>query len=461
MTVTNFTSNNVLLANGTTTSINGTPSGTLTYNGTVLNTSAITTTSTTSNQVGGVTLNNGAVSGITTLGCGAITSSGALGLSANGITSGTHVPATNNTYDLGTATTGLWANVYATTFTGNVTGNLTGNVNGNVTGNVTGNCSGTAGGLSGTPNITVGTIGCGAITSSGALGLSTNSITSGTHFPATNNTYNLGSSGTGLWANVYATTFTGALTGNVTGNCSGTAGGLSGTPNITVGTIGCGAITSSGALGLSANGITSGTHVPATNNTYNLGTATTGLWANVYATTFTGALTGNVTGNCSGSSGSCTGNAATATNFSGTPNITVGTISSTTHTITSGGLNMCNTSGSNINTLYSAGASFNFYPSTGSYGYRTYVTGQQGAGFTTLTVTFPNGTFYANMCVYQPSTGNYYMANFWYNPFTGAPAQINPGYASIAATQGTWTANITGLNASFTTRWNYQAGIAV
>ena len=77
-----------------------------------------------------------------------------------------------------------------------------------------------------------------------------------------------------------------------------------------MGTLGCGAITSSGALGLSANGITSGTHVPATNNTYNLGTASTGLWANVYATTFVGALTGN----CSGSSGSCTGNAATATN---------------------------------------------------------------------------------------------------------------------------------------------------
>jgi len=212
VTVTNFTSNNVLLANGTTTSINGTPSGTLTYNGTVLNTSAITTTSTTSNQVGGVTLNNGAVSGITTLGCGAITSSGALGLGANGITSGTINPTTNNTYNLGTATTGLWANVYATTFTGNVTGNV----------------SGTAGGLTGTPNITVGTIGCGAITSSGALGLSTNGITSGTINPTTNNTYNLGTATTGLWANVYATTFTGALTGNVTGNCSGSSASCTG-----------------------------------------------------------------------------------------------------------------------------------------------------------------------------------------------------------------------------------------
>ena len=56
-------------------------------------------------------------------------------------------------------------------FTGASTGNLTittgtlvANIEGNVTGNVTGNTSGTAGGLSGTPNISVGTIGSGAIT---------------------------------------------------------------------------------------------------------------------------------------------------------------------------------------------------------------------------------------------------------------------------------------------------------
>ena len=51
---------------------------------------------------------------------------------------------------------------------------------------------------------------------------------------------------------VTATTFsgnlTGAVTGNVTGNCSGTAGGLTGTPNITVGTVGCGNVTSSGNI---------------------------------------------------------------------------------------------------------------------------------------------------------------------------------------------------------------------
>ena len=56
-------------------------------------------------------------------------------------------------------------------FTGASTGNLTittgtlvANIEGNLTGNVTGNTSGTAGGLTGTPNISVGTIGSGAIT---------------------------------------------------------------------------------------------------------------------------------------------------------------------------------------------------------------------------------------------------------------------------------------------------------
>ena len=39
---------------------------------------------------------------------------------------------------------------------------------------------------------------------------------------------------------------TGNVTGNVTGNTSGTAGGLTGTPNITVGTLGCGNVTSTG-----------------------------------------------------------------------------------------------------------------------------------------------------------------------------------------------------------------------
>ena len=46
-------------------------------------------------------------------------------------------------------------------------------------------------------------------------------------------------------------TVTGVVTatsfaGNVTGNVSGTSAGLTGTPNITVGTIGCGNVTSTG-----------------------------------------------------------------------------------------------------------------------------------------------------------------------------------------------------------------------
>jgi len=69
-----------------------------------------------------------------------------------------------------------------------------------VTGSVTGAVTGNATGLSGTPNITVGTIGATSLNASGV---------------------------------VTATTFSGALTGNVTGNATG----LSGTPNITVGSI--------------------------------------------------------------------------------------------------------------------------------------------------------------------------------------------------------------------------------
>ena len=44
------------------------------------------------------------------------------------------------------------------------------------------------------------------------------------------------------------TTSTGGFVGNVTGNTSGTAGGLTGSPNITVGTVGCGNVTSTGSI---------------------------------------------------------------------------------------------------------------------------------------------------------------------------------------------------------------------
>ena len=82
---------------------------------------------------------------------------------------------------------------------------------------------------------------------------------------------------------VTATSFVGNITGNVTGNATG----LSGTPNITVGTI--------GATSLNASGV-------------------------VTATTFSGNLTGNVTGN--------------ATGLSGTPNIAVGAITASSAIIT-------------------------------------------------------------------------------------------------------------------------------
>jgi carbonic anhydrase/acetyltransferase-like protein (isoleucine patch superfamily) len=99
--------------------------------------------------------------------------------------------------------------------------------------------------------------------------------------------------------------------------------------NLTVGgTLNCGAITSTGALALAANSITSGTHNPSADNTYTLGAVGT-RWANVHATNFTGTFTGNITG----SSTSCTGNSATATTaggLTGSPNITVTNLTATT-----------------------------------------------------------------------------------------------------------------------------------
>ena len=56
--------------------------------------------------------------------------------------------------------------VTATTFSGNLTGNVTGNVTGNAD---SATLATNAQGLTGTPNITVGTVGCGNVTSSGNI----------------------------------------------------------------------------------------------------------------------------------------------------------------------------------------------------------------------------------------------------------------------------------------------------
>ena len=65
-------------------------------------------------------------------------------------------------FPTGATVTGV---VTATSFAGNVTGNVTGALTGNATSSDS--CSGnsaTASNLTGTPNITVGTIGCGSVT---------------------------------------------------------------------------------------------------------------------------------------------------------------------------------------------------------------------------------------------------------------------------------------------------------
>jgi hypothetical protein len=102
----------------------------------------------------------------------------------------------------------------------------------------------------------MGTLGCGAITSSGALALGANTITCGAiTAPTSTNTIN------SLIINA------GALTGVTTLNTItiGSSGNVSG-----MGTLGCGAITSSGALALGVNTITCGAiTAPTSTNTIN------------------------------------------------------------------------------------------------------------------------------------------------------------------------------------------------
>ena len=337
----NFAANNILVANGSSSSISGAPSGTLTFNGTVLNTSGgITSGAATSNQIGGVTLNSGAVSGITTLGMG-----GAL----SGVTS------ISNTASAAITSIGLVG--FPVT---NIYGALTGNVTGSVSGS-SGSCTGNAATSTTATNVSGGTVSATSVSASTTLtATSTTAVHQLGNMVFSNNTISWigdGAYDTGLqWVSdgifnilnngvimaqhnttgfdmktkpisnagtITSTGFSGPLTGNVTGNCSGSSGsctgnaatatnvaysGLTGTvPTWNQNTTG-----TAGGLAAGANTITSGTHNPNTDNTYNLGTASTGRWANVYAVTHVGNLTGNVTGNCSGSAGSCTGTAANA-----------------------------------------------------------------------------------------------------------------------------------------------------
>ena len=267
MQVTNYaTTNQLITTGGDSTHLTAYPLFTL--NGTTLSlgAGANITTAATSNSIGGVTLNNGAVSGVTTLGMG-----GAL----SGVTTITNGAAASIT-SIGTPSYPV-TNIYATTFTGALTGNCSGS-SATCTGNAA--TATTAGGLTGTPAITVAAItgsslalGSGGITAAGAIsGVTTISNSASTAITS------IGTS-TRPVTNIYATTFTGALVGNAdTATSAGSA--------ITVGTISCGAITSTGALALGSNTITSGNHIPnAASNT--LGTSSSN-WSNVYATSVTG-----------------------------------------------------------------------------------------------------------------------------------------------------------------------------
>jgi len=141
----------------------------------------------------------------------------------------------------GASSNGLW-DKSANAFVANVTGNLTGNVTGNASGS-SGSCTGNAATATEATNITV----------------TANNSTDETVYPlfADGNTGTQGAeTDTGLTYNPSSGLLTSTgFVGNVTGNCSGSSGsctgnaaGLTGSPNITVGTIGCGAITGTSTI---------------------------------------------------------------------------------------------------------------------------------------------------------------------------------------------------------------------
>lgn len=213
----------------------------------------------------------------------------------------------------------------------------------NVTGDGTGDLSGFVN-LTATGDVDAANATLSGLTTTDTLLIS--STVDGNIVPTTNGTQFLGSP-IKKWNTVYVGTisadtvnstaftgiFTGTLNGGVVGNVSGNVtgnldGDLIGSPTVTVTSnensisTTTGAFVVEGGLGvamdtfiggdltvtgtLSAAGLDVGfdaigeSIIPDTNNAYNLGASTTGLWANVYATTFNGDLVGDVTGDLDG-----------------------------------------------------------------------------------------------------------------------------------------------------------------
>jgi len=399
---------------------------------------SINTDSTSSSRVSGVTLNNGAVSGVTSLGMGGalsgvttLNASGAIATSA-GFT-GPSFSATN-----------------FVTAGGGFTGPSSSTINGISIGLTNQNVSG------------VGTLSCGAITA-----------------PSINNGANT--------FNVTATTGTNVTTMTVgAGNGTGYS--------ISAGTISCGAITSSGALGLSTNGITSGTHNPSATDTYNLGITGT-RWKQVVASNFTGALTGNadtatnvaysgITGITSGST--FAGNAATATTaggLTGTPAITVGTITGSSLALAgaiSGVTTISNTASAAITSIgESARPVSNIYASTFTGALTGNATGLSGTpNISVSNVTAASATALLMTYGYVASNSNAVMLrndgqNFFilfglndgstftsHRPFAiGSPGSTYPGRVGIGTNPNQYTLTVGGSVAAWSGYFfSYQSG---
>ena len=194
-----------------------------------------------------------------------------------------------------------------------------------------------ASGLTGTPNITVGTIGGTDLTLSGNLVVNGTTTTlntttldvsdlnitvakgaadsaaadgAGLTVDGAGATFNYTHSGTKWVANksIQATSFIGDITGDVTGDVTGNADTATTSTNVTV----ADESTDTTCFPLFVTAASGGLPPKSgTNLTFNSNTGA--LTASSFVGALTGAVTGNVTGDVSGSSGSCTGNSATAT----------------------------------------------------------------------------------------------------------------------------------------------------
>ena len=339
----NINANNTLTFDGSTLRVGPNTSG----NNITLTGGVLTTTNTNAHTLGPITFTNGAIAGATTIGAsGAITagstSAHTLGpiTFTNGAITGATTISNSGLHTTGTLTSG-----------GTITAPSINNAAGTLT--VTGAAT------AANHTLTVGaptTASCNAINTAGTIYASgtnahtlglvtfTNGAIAGVTTVSNSSSAAITSIGESARpvGNIYATTFTGALSGN--------ASGLSGTPNISVGTIGAsGAITagstnahtlgpitfSNGTINNGANTITFTAATGSNSNTLTVGQPTLGNGSAIYTT---GKITaGSFLGNATSASTAYAGAAG-----SGTFNVSVSSAASNNTMTVAAGTDGCN-----------------------------------------------------------------------------------------------------------------------